>query len=142
MSAVSTATLAMRDGVVQLILLLLRIESSLRIKTYQADKAGLCVNRGGGRRCCCTDLTEQQVEDDFVDDRTHGLQLACLFQKLIGVIDIFDECNCWQCVGDTICCRPSCRTEKLTVGGRPLEGDTCPQHCGIFLRSRMTNSSS
>jgi hypothetical protein len=42
----------MCDGVVQLILLLLYIESSLRIKTWQADKADLSLN-----------LTEQQWKD-------------------------------------------------------------------------------
>jgi hypothetical protein len=52
LSAVSTGTLAMCDGVVQLILLLLYIESSLRIKTWQADKADLSLN-----------LTEQQWKD-------------------------------------------------------------------------------
>lgn len=45
MSAVSTATLAMSEAVVQRILLLLRIESSLKIKIHRTDKADLYLNR-------------------------------------------------------------------------------------------------
>jgi hypothetical protein len=34
------------------------------------------------------------------------------------------------------------RNGKLPVGFAPFEGDACPQNCGIFSPSRMTNSSS